>query len=50
MAEDGAEHDGKAERVAALARALGAGGVLVAAHHNVAWLPGGRGNRVDASR
>ena len=50
MAEDGAEHDGKAERVAALARALGAGGVLVAAHHNVAWLTGGRGNRVDASR
>lgn len=50
MAQDGAEHEGKAERVAALARALGAGGVLVAAHHNIAWLTGGRGNRVDSSR
>ena len=50
MPADRAEHDGKAERVGAIARSIGAGGVLLAAHHNIAWLTGGGGNRVDSSR
>jgi Xaa-Pro aminopeptidase len=44
------EHDEKLQRVAAVAHAAGVDGVLLAAHHNIAWLTGGRGNRVDASR
>src|SRR5205823_3300246 len=38
------------ERVARLAQATGVEGVLLAAHHNIAWLTSGRGNRIDASR
>jgi antitoxin VapB len=45
-----AEHEEKLARVARIAEAAGAGGVLLAAHHNIAWLTGGRGNRIDASR
>ena len=45
-----AEHEDKLERVRRLARECGLGGVLLAAHHNVAWLTSGRGNRIDASR
>ena len=45
-----ADHQEKVERVRAVAREAGLDGVLLAAHHNIAWLTGGRGNRVDASR
>lgn len=44
------EHDEKLERVARVAQAAGAAGVLIAAHHNIAWLTSGRHNRIDASR
>ena len=46
----GAEHDEKVARLQGVAEAAGVGGVLLAAHHNIAWLTGGRGNRIDASR
>jgi antitoxin VapB len=45
-----AEHEEKLDRVRRLAREAGLGGVLLAAHHNIAWVTGGRGNRIDASR
>lgn len=45
-----AEHHEKLERVARVAQAAGLQGVLLAAHHNIAWLTSGRHNRVDASR
>lgn len=45
-----AEHAEKLERVARVARAAEVRGVLLAAHHNIAWLTSGRGNRIDASR
>ena len=45
-----ADHQEKVERVRAVARDAGLDGILLAAHHNIAWLTGGRGNRVDASR
>ncbi|HET7695707.1 MAG TPA: M24 family metallopeptidase [Vicinamibacterales bacterium] len=45
-----AEHEEKLARVVRVVEAAGAGGVLLAAHHNIAWLTGGRGNRIDASR
>jgi antitoxin VapB len=45
-----ADHQAKIDRVRAVAREAGVDGVLLAAHHNIAWLTGGRGNRVDASR
>ena len=38
------------ERLARAAHDGGVQGVLLAAHHNIAWLTGGRINRVDASR
>jgi Xaa-Pro aminopeptidase len=44
------EHDEKIERVARVAQAAGVQGVLLAAHHNIAWLTSGRHNRIDASR
>lgn len=44
------EHTEKLERVARVAEAAGAAGVLIAAHHNIAWLTSGRHNRIDASR
>jgi Xaa-Pro aminopeptidase len=44
------EHSEKLERVARLAHSAGLQGILLAAHHNIAWLTGGRGNRVDGSR
>jgi Xaa-Pro aminopeptidase len=40
----------KRERVERLVREAGLGGVLLAAHHNIAWITGGRSNRVDGSR
>lgn len=45
-----AEHEEKLARVVRVAGAAGVRGVLLAAHHNIAWLTGGRGNRIDASR
>lgn len=44
------EHDEKLARVARVAEAAGVRGVLLATHHNIAWLTGGRANRIDASR
>lgn len=44
------EHGEKLARLARVAEAAGVRGVLLAAHHNIAWLTGGRGNRIDASR
>src|SRR2546428_5619078 len=44
------EHEEKLDRVARVAQANGVQGVLLAAHHNIAWLTSGRGNRIDASR
>ena len=44
------EHDEKVARLQGVAEAAGVGGVLLASHHNIAWLTGGRGNRIDASR
>ena len=45
-----AEHEEKLSRVARAAAAAGVSGVLLATHHNIAWLTGGRGNRIDAAR
>ena len=45
-----AEHEDKLQRLARLAGDAGLGGVLLATHHNIAWLTSGRHNRVDASR
>src|SRR5438067_7589979 len=50
MTRSAAEHTEKLERVARFAQAAGLQGVLLAAHHNIAWLTSGRGNRIDASR
>ena len=44
------EHEEKLDRVARLAQEAGLRGVLLAGHHNIAWLTSGRGNRIDASR
>jgi antitoxin VapB len=46
----GAEHDEKLGRLVRVAEEAGAGGILLAAHHNIAWLTGGAANRIDASR
>lgn len=45
-----ADHAEKIERVARLAADAALHGVVLAAHHNIAWLTGGRANRIDASR
>jgi antitoxin VapB len=45
-----AEHQDKLDRLAGVARAAGADAVLLAAHHNIAWLTGGRHNRIDTTR
>jgi antitoxin VapB len=50
MSDTTAEHDDKLERLAGVARATGVDGVLLAAHHNIAWLTSGRHNRVDSTR
>ena len=44
------EHDEKLARVVRVAETARAAGVLIAAHHNIAWLTSGRHNRIDASR
>jgi Xaa-Pro dipeptidase len=44
------ERSEKLERVARIAHEAGVQGVLLAGHHNIAWLTSGRGNRIDASR
>ena len=48
--EAAAEHEEKLERVRRVAHDAGVSGVLLAAHHNIAWLTSGRANRIDASR
>lgn len=40
----------KTERLVRIARDGGLEGILLATHHNIAWLTAGRSNRVDASR
>jgi Xaa-Pro aminopeptidase len=45
-----AEHHEKVERLTRVAQAAGVQGILLATHHNIAWLTSGRHNRVDASR
>jgi Xaa-Pro aminopeptidase len=45
-----AEIDEKQARLVTMIKDAGLGGVLLATHHNIAWLTGGRSNRVDASR
>ncbi len=44
------EFEDKAERLLRVVKTAGAGGVLLATHHNIAWMTGGRSNRIDASR
>ena len=44
------ELEEKQERLVRAAKESGLDGVLLATHHNIAWLTGGRSNRVDASR
>jgi antitoxin VapB len=44
------ELEEKQERLVRAARDSGLAGVLLATHHNIAWLTGGRSNRVDVSR
>jgi Xaa-Pro aminopeptidase len=50
MTDAAAEHEEKLERLVRLAQAAGAEAILLAAHHNIAWLTSGRHNRVDNSR
>ena len=45
-----AEIDEKQARLVPLIAGGGLAGVLLATHHNIAWLTGGRSHRVDASR
>jgi len=45
-----AEHEVKLARVGRVAQDGRLQGILLAAHHNIAWLTGGRANRIDASR
>jgi antitoxin VapB len=44
------EIDEKQARLVSAITDAGLAGVLLATHHNIAWLTGGRSNRVDASR
>ena len=44
------ELEDKVDRLARAAQDGGVQGVLLATHHNIAWLTGGRSNRVDSSR
>ena len=44
------ELEEKQERLVRAAKESGLDGVLLATHHNIAWLTGGRSNRIDASR
>ncbi len=44
------ELEEKQERLVRAANESGLDGILLATHHNIAWLTGGRSNRVDASR
>ncbi|PYR91397.1 MAG: hypothetical protein DMF84_17310 [Acidobacteria bacterium] len=45
-----AEVDEKQARLVTVIKDAGLGGILLATHHNIAWLTGGRSNRVDGSR
>ena len=50
MIDHAAEHDAKLARLVRLAHSAGADGILLAAHHNIAWLTSGRHNRIDGTR
>jgi antitoxin VapB len=50
MIDHAAEHDDKLARLVRLAHTAGADGILLAAHHNIAWLTSGRHNRIDGTR
>jgi len=50
MTDSTAEHEEKLERLARLAQTGAFAGVLLATHHNIAWLTSGRHNRVDSTR
>ena len=49
-ASEHAEIEEKQTRLSRAAQDAGLQGILLATHHNIAWLTGGRSNRVDASR
>lgn len=40
----------KRERLARVTEEAGVQGILLATHHNIAWITGGRSNRIDGSR
>ena len=42
------ELDEKQERLVTVIKDVGLGGVLLATHHNIAWLTSGRANRIAA--
>ena len=44
------ELEEKSARLLRVAKTAGVAGVLLGTHHNIAWITGGRSNRVDASR
>ena len=44
------ELEEKQDRLVRAAHDAGVQGILLATHHNIAWLTGGRSNRIDASR
>ena len=44
------EVDEKQARLVTVIKDAGLSGVLLATHHNIAWLTGGRSNRIDGSR
>jgi antitoxin VapB len=44
------ELEEKQDRLVRAAKDAGVDGVLLAAHHNIAWLTGGGANRIDSSR
>jgi antitoxin VapB len=50
MTDAAAEHGEKCDRLVRAARAAGVDGILLAAHHNIAWLTSGQHNRVDGTR
>lgn len=50
MMTENNELEVKRERLARVAEEAGVQGILLATHHNIAWITGGRSNRIDGSR
>jgi antitoxin VapB len=50
MSTPTSEHEEKLDRLVRLAHGAGVDAILLAAHHNIAWLTSGRHNRLDATR